>query len=122
VIATKVFNALKEDFSAQGLDHNTHILLFSDLHENDPSTLSFESGPLADPLQLGTVIRDEGKRMKLEGLMQNVVKCPSLNGAHVSVYFPPTDPGPRSKRMPLLFRLWSELFREHGASTVEAVY
>jgi hypothetical protein len=117
VIATGMFNALQEDARVKPIDGHTRILLFSDLHENDPNTLSFEKPPLADLNYLRTQIGDPARRRDLEDHMQSVLKCRPFSGAHVDVFFPPNQDQLRSSRMLVLFQLWSELFVSHGAAS-----
>ena len=119
-VATSIFNALREDLSVEPAGKDTRILIFSDLHENDPNTLSFEIGPLADIERLRTELANPKSREDLKARLQTLRECPKLNGARVDVYFPPDTQ--RFPKMVALFPLWSEIFYEHGASAVESHY
>lgn len=119
-IASDLFHDLDEDTRGEPLDKQSRILLFTDLVENDPRTVSFEIGRMADVSTLERELGSPEKRGALKQRLQTVAVCPALHGAQVDVYLPANSR--KLPKMLALFPLWQEILAEHGAASVNLHY
>jgi len=116
-IATGLLNIAAE----ARINEDCHILIFSDGLENlKGTTASFETGKFSNPETLANQKNWEELDKTLTGPIRELKgSTPSLKGARVDWYAPPTEETARAKRIRTAMKYWRHFLGVVGAGDVE---
>lgn len=116
-IATGLLNIAAE----ARINEDSHILIFSDGLENLPgTTASFEVGKFSNPDELANEANWDELDKALTGPIRELKgSTPSLKGARVDWYAPPTEESGRAKRIRAAMKYWRHFLDHVHAGEVE---
>lgn len=116
-IATGLLNIAAE----ARINEDSHILIFSDGLENLPgTTASFEVGKFSNPEELSNEANWDELDKALTGPIRELKgSTPSLKGARVDWYAPPTEDNSRAKRIRAAMKYWRHFLELVHAGEVE---